>query len=891
VSSPIHAALAEGAVVVTPNRRLARSLHREFDIAQRAAGRLAWPTPEIVPYPIWLETLWRHAVQADAVAGAALLSPQQATQLWRQIVDAEGPPLLDPRGAAMLAAEAWSLVHEWGAGGESWRAWRGTADEPDDPSVFARWAEAYLAELKRADAHDLSQVPMALVVCAGRVANRRGATILAGFAELTPQQERLCAALVAAGADLRRLDTLPPTDAKPSRTLAASPRDEVAAALDWARARALQRPEARVGIVVEDLARRRDEIVALAYEQLCPGAILPGAMPTPAPFEISLGVPMASIPLVVAALDLIALAESNLPVVAAAALLRSPYLPAAEEAWALRGSVERDWLDSGYREVTLGDAIAALESCSPALALRWRGARDALRRASRASPREWVDAWRAWLLGAGWPGSRPLDSSEYQTREAWERVLGQFASLGAVTSRLTPVRAIEALRALASEAIFQPEGAAAPIQILGVLEGTGLAFDALWVAGLAADRWPPAPAPNPLLPIAWQRERNMPRASAQRELAYAEMLTRRFAHAAPEVVFSSPASADDNELSPSTLILSYPERAPSVVTPAWPRAIAHSATLDAIADDRAPPLPDAVTAPGGSRIVATQSDCPFQAVARHRLRAEPWRGSRTGLSPQERGTLLHKALAVFWGAVENHAALVALPAASLAVEIGVAVERSLAELPPARWRNVPPLIRAGEQRRLSALLDAWLARERARPPFAVQDIESVKTLRLGGVAFRLRPDRVDTLASGGVAILDYKSGRVERPAQWFDERPRASQLGLYTLAQRAAAPEIAVRAVVYAQLCPGEVVSAGLAADVDAWPGLAAVSSVGPRGDWPALESWWSRRLGALAAEIAQGHAAVTPRESPLPCRSCGLHAVCRIESMRHVRDDDVGDE
>jgi hypothetical protein len=167
----------------------------------------------------------------------------------------------------------------------------------------------------------------------------------------------------------------------------------------------------------------------------------------------------------------------------------------------------------------------------------------------------------------------------------------------------------------------------------------------------------------------------------------------------------------------------------------------------------------------------------------------------------------------------------------------------------------------------------------------------VKTLHLGGIAFRLRPDRVDTLASGGVAILDYKSGRVERPAQWFDERPRASQLGLYTLAQRAAAPEIAVRAVVYAQLCPGEVVSAGLAADVDAWPGLAAVSSVGPRGDWPALESWWSRRLGALAAEIAQGHAAVTPRESPLPCRSCGLHAVCRIESMRHVRDDDVGDE
>ena len=73
VSSPIHAALAEGAVVVTPNRRLARSLHREFDLAQRAAGRAAWPTPEILPYAIWLETLWKDAIQAVTVSNVALL--------------------------------------------------------------------------------------------------------------------------------------------------------------------------------------------------------------------------------------------------------------------------------------------------------------------------------------------------------------------------------------------------------------------------------------------------------------------------------------------------------------------------------------------------------------------------------------------------------------------------------------------------------------------------------------------------------------------------------------------------------------------------------------------------------------------------------------------------
>jgi probable DNA repair protein len=891
VNPALLSALAEGAVVVTPNRRLARFLHREFDVAQRAAGRSAWPTPTILPYPSWLESSWDEAILADTVTGAALLlTPAQAAILWRRIVDADGVALLDPHGAAMLAAEAWRLVHEWGAGGESWRAWRGAPDATDDASIFVRWAEQFLAALQRADARDLAQVPEVLAALTARANRRRGALVMAGFIELTPQQERLCAALVAGDADLRRLDTLPAPHPRPCRIIATTPRDELAAALGWARAHVVQQPTARIGIVVEDLAQRRDEVLALAEDILCPGAILPGAATSALPFEISLGVPLASVPLIATASDLITLAESRLTAGAAAVLLRSPYLPGADQAWAQRAGIERDWLDGGRREVTLGEAIAALETRAPELALRWRRGRDALRRALPASPREWADAWRAWLVDAGWPGTRPLDSGEYQAREAWERVLGQFASLGAVTPRLESARAIEALQALLHDTVFQPEGSAAPIEILGVLEGTGLTFDALWVAGLAADRWPPGPVPNPLLPIAWQRERNVPRASAKRELKFAEMLTSRFAQAATEVVFSSAASADDHELSPSALILQYPEApAPARALPWW-RAVAESATLETIADDRAPP-PAAGSIAGGSRIVAAQSDCPFQAVARHRLCAEPWPRPLTGLSRQERGSLVHVALAAFWSAVGNRAALLDLDPATLAVRIDAAVQSGLAALKQRRWHSVPPLVRAGEARRLAAVLDAWLVIERTRPPFAVQEIEALKTLRLGGLEFRLRLDRIDALADGGLAILDYKTGRVEKPARWFDARPRAAQLGMYTLAQRAAAPELPVRAVAYAQLCPGAVYAAGLSADEGAWPELATVASVGLRGDWPALETWWQAQLGALAAEIAEGHASVTPRASPSPCRSCGLQAICRIESARKTRDEDGTDE
>src|SRR5208283_1164876 len=304
----------------------ARFLQREFDRAQRAAGRLAWPTPTILPYPIWLEALWEEAVHAGGRgATELLLSPSQATQLWRAIVDAEGMPLLDPNGAAALAADAWALAHEWGAGGESWRAWRRDDEDGDDAAMFARWAEAYRAQLLRAGAIDLAQVPAHLIGVAERIAARFPATVVAGFTELSPQQERLCAALVAAGARVRRLDTLPAREGTVQRTLAPSPRAEIAAALDWAQRRAARDMGSQIGIVVQDLASRRDEVVALALERLCPSALVPGSVAAPAPFEISLGIALASVPMVVAALDLITLAQSRLQVGAAAALLRSPY--------------------------------------------------------------------------------------------------------------------------------------------------------------------------------------------------------------------------------------------------------------------------------------------------------------------------------------------------------------------------------------------------------------------------------------------------------------------------------------------------------------------------------------------------------------------------------------
>jgi hypothetical protein len=59
-------ALAAGATVVTPNRRLARHLIDEYDRDQRAAGKAAWPSARALPWPAWLAELEGEAMAAGA---------------------------------------------------------------------------------------------------------------------------------------------------------------------------------------------------------------------------------------------------------------------------------------------------------------------------------------------------------------------------------------------------------------------------------------------------------------------------------------------------------------------------------------------------------------------------------------------------------------------------------------------------------------------------------------------------------------------------------------------------------------------------------------------------------------------------------------------------------
>ena len=884
---PLRAALAGGATVVTPNKRLARRLAALHDEAQRAAGHTVWPAPAVMPWAAWLEQLWLDAMASGSGADPPrLVSPAQSEYLWARIVAADSLPLIDARGAAALAAEAWTLVHAWGTGGPSWRAWAGGED---DCAAFARWAEEFSRTLARTHGLDGARLPDWLAGTAREIPAWRSATVtLAGFVEFTPQQERLLATVGAAGMAIARhgtvQDAVPGAEARIWRAAGANPQDELARALAWARARALANPGTTSGIAIEDFASRREEVRALCEELLCPALQWPGHEEAARPYNLSLGTTLRDIPLVAAALDLVAIAHGPLPMGRAAALLRSPYLAVERNDGLRRARLEADWLGEGRHEILLDDAIAALGAVDPAFAQRWRAARQAQRLPVSATPREWSEAWRAWLAAAGWPGERPLSSAEWQARGAWDDLLAQFSTLAPVAQRISRQESEPALAALASGRLFQPETSPAPIQILGLLEATSLPLDALWVAGLAAECWPPAPQPNPLLPLSWQRERNLPRSTAARELAYAQALTGEWARGAPEVVFSFAQRADDHARSASALLPDAPELPVREPAPGTARAqFASMPVRETVADAVAPPVPAGISGPGGAALIEAQSDCPFRAVAIHRLGADSWPAPIEGLSAMERGSLVHAALAAFWRDVGDQGTLVALQPEALAARIDAAVVVAAEVLSAARWRRLPGVVRTGEATRIASVVRTWLdGFERSRPPFAVIDAEASRPLALGGLALKLRLDRIDALADGGIAIIDYKTGIAKPPLRWFDLRPQAPQLGLYVLAQQAAAPAQRIRAVAYVQLKPGALRVHGMAADAAAWPGL--VEPAGVRGadlaDWPAALTRWTQSLGALAGEVRDGRAEVAPREVANTCKHCGLQPLCRIGEL-----------
>lgn len=816
-------------VCVTANARLARELRREHDLARRREGQRLWEAPDILPWDAWLRRCWREEVLRDGAGGQTLLTAWQERCLWEQVIEGsrEGRELIHPRAAARTAAEAWRIAQEWDIPLDA-AQFAGY----DDAEAFLAWAGAFRRRMREGRWLTEAELPAYLGARLPGGGMRPADEIrLAGFDDFTLQQERWLQALTDAGWKVEHIDA--PAAAEPVeawRCAFGDAGDEMRAAAAWARERLEHDREARIGVVVPNLEPVRAALERIFAETFHPEA---GFARTERPaFHISLGPPLAAVPVTAAALAVLGLARPSTPVGEYAAALRSPYWEG--------GDARRDaeLRRSGMWEVS--ETPAALAGLP-----------------RRERPSGWSRAFAEALRRAGWPDRRALDSAEHQAVARWNRLLSELAELDAVLPSADFETAYGRLRAMAAEARFAPEDEGAPVQILGALEASGAHFDHLWIMDLEDGSWPPPPSPNPFLPLPLQQAHGAPRCSAARELERARRITARLLASAREAACSYPRRSGDALLRPSPLIAHLPER---VAAAPRPEPFAPAA-MEQVDDRRGPPLSPGALLRGGARIFERQAACPFSAFAEHRLHARPLEEVEAGLSPRERGLVVHRALELIWSELKSQAELNARTEAELAALVRRAAAEAVEDCVRGRGAERLTRVQELERRRLEALLPQWLEVEKQRAPFEALEREAPREDEVGGVRVTLRVDRVDRLESGGVAIVDYKTS-AHNPAEWEGERPDQPQLPLYAVTD--ARP---VEAVLFAQVVSGDMRFRGVEGEID--------------------RAGWRATLERLGEEFARGEAAAAPKRPAQACRFCALNALCRItDQPRLVRED-----
>jgi len=150
--------LLNDGIVVTANRRLARSLHQHFCQQQIAAGKQVWQTPLILPIDAWLIRLHSELLGAGLV-DFRLLDQEQSLLIWQRLLRAEksSAVFLSPLRTATSLASAWRTLNEYQ-----------DEDLPDfqigsaDLNLFADLQQAYRQELQQLQACDLVSLPSRL---------------------------------------------------------------------------------------------------------------------------------------------------------------------------------------------------------------------------------------------------------------------------------------------------------------------------------------------------------------------------------------------------------------------------------------------------------------------------------------------------------------------------------------------------------------------------------------------------------------------------------------------------------------------------------------------------------------------------------------------------------
>jgi ATP-dependent helicase/nuclease subunit B len=854
--------LTGGGTLLVPSRQRATAVRLSYATAMLAGGSRVWDSPDVLPWPAWLERELDLARERGVTLPRRLTSMEEWL-LWQQSVyeASAGFGVLMPDGLIDPVRRAIGLMDDFGL----------SLDEAPTAETAVLRQARLLFDRRCQEWNVIGRASWRVLAA---FIQPTGDLMLAGFNALGPERRRWLESL---GARIpAEVDVAAPLPAGARTVACDSPPDEAQRAATWCASQLAADTGARLLVIVPQLHEQRHQWERAFSQQLDAAGILQtdGSRGV-SNFVIEGGRPLAEYRLVVSAMNLLSLATGRARFDQLSEVMRSPYFAKLDgDAWY---AVER-WL----RDHNVGTAsLSALAELEPRVtrelgetvgqALRqWLDLLRGRAPSNAATPDVWAQAWAAQLERCGWPGSA-LSSDEQQVRMRFDELLGEFAAVVVPPQHLTQAEAWQCLQSMAARIAFEPASDDVPVTLTRRLEDPVARYDGIWIAGLSSDVWPPAARPDPLLPLAWQRHVGVPEASADGQLRQAQQLMQQWRASAEICVFSYFRSDQDLRKDSSPLLPVTPVEPPAgaehVSADQW--LTANLPVLETWTDQTVPTAPLHGFLKGGTRLLELQSLCPFRAFAELRLEATPLENPQPGIHPKLRGMILHGALEQFWKHVADQATLRDLTSPELeqiALQCAATAVNELA----AREPTMPGAgLLQREQSRTVRLILRLVEWELKRPKFITRILESPLQYRAGDVVLDLRLDRVDQLEDGRLVVLDYKTGGRKRFDGSADRLPQP-QLPAYAIASGSQSA-----AVVTLYVNRDGVKASGLQDRKGRIPRLATLKDGEP--DWTARTTRWRQQLDELIAQYVAGDAAVRPQSDA--CKYCHIHALCRIDA------------
>lgn len=889
---------SENSVIITASQRLARHLRQSYNQYQLSQGKKVWPSLKVMPWGAWQERCWQALKEQQQAP--IVLNGLQVDYLWQQIVEKSeyNNYLLQTSATAKKAQQAWLQLQQWQLELKQEQVW------DLDHKAFYRWQNNYKEKLAANNWLDSASSVNYLNQHLEKIASAFPANIyLAGFKQQTPQQKTHFSLL----SEHTKTETFAiQNNEKPKLSfksydnvsdelvaIVASAKEHLISSLRDASSVSKQNQNKQLAIVIPDLEKHKSLLENILWQELDPNQFRKNKSHVgklEATYDISLGEPLAKQPMVYTALLLLKLLHQRLDKSELQWLLLSPYFSVETEDQQMQFRLEKS-LKSNPKEYWLFENIQELlghnKETEP-LADKLKQAKEQV--SQKLTIRDWMQQLPLLLNSMAWAERVVIESFEHQVQQTFFDSIKQLQQFHLLFNhRLSFDKVLELLNKIVESKDFHQERPKAPIQIMGLLESVGLEFDKVWLSGANNQTLPQPANPNPFLPQALLRQFEMPGNSNAREWRYSQKIFSSLQAGTKSLEASYSRKEGDAEILPSPLLtnsLQIAELAISDVPACHSKAASFVAKLldcsyqksyqdevgQALSSDAMPKKGADIK--GGTGFFKAQINCPFQAYAKYRLSAYEFEEVEEGLSPIERGNIVHQVLEEFWKKYK-HSHILRDDEGKPKTE-----EQLLKILKPIVHKVLKDnqedifflrieRFASIEEGRLSKLILKVLQLDQKRPAFSNVESESLQKISISGLNFKMKIDRMDSVAElntnvpeAGKMIIDYKTGKPTK-ASLTCSPPSEPQLPLYAISQK-----VAVEGIAFLSIHSEATRYIGLA-DEPANINAKKTDNI-PMVDYIAR---WKEELEQVADDIKQGIARVEPRN----CNYCDYKTFCRI--------------